>query len=78
MDAQLLATLFSGGTLISIIVGLIRLGGMQEMLKTHAAALAAHAARMDRFDGQVMQVVGDLQRVVGRLEIRDGRQRVGD
>jgi hypothetical protein len=78
MDPQILATFFSGGTLVSVIVGLMKLGGMQQMLKTHAESIAAHASRMDRYEQEVRGVAARIERVVGRLEARDGRVREGD
>lgn len=46
-----------------------RLSIFENTLKDHAASLARHADRLDRYDSLLLKVVGDLQRVVGQSDI---------
>lgn len=42
---------------------------LEEMLRTHAAQLQQHAARLDRYEASIVDVVRELSRLVGRAEV---------
>ena len=67
----------NGGILLAIIVGILRVGGMQELLKHHADTLEDHGDRMTKHDEIMLKMVSDLQRLIGRVEadaFQDRRQ----
>jgi hypothetical protein len=61
------------GTLISALVMLvgiaavfIRMGSLQELVKTHGTALERGTARMDKHDALLLELVGDVRELIGR------------
>ena len=61
------------GTLISAIVMvvgiaavLVRMGSLQQLVKSHGTALERGTERMDKHDALLLELVGDVRELIGR------------